>query len=39
MLTRDAVTKSATLKELYAALAANIDDEDERKAFLKGFDL
>ena len=39
ILIKDAVNQSATLKELYASLASHIDDEDERKAFLKGIDL
>jgi serine/threonine-protein kinase len=39
ILIKDAVHKSATLKELYASLAAHIDDEDERRDFLKGIDL
>ena len=39
ILIKDAVNKSATLKELYLSLASHIDDEDERKAFLKTVDL
>jgi serine/threonine protein kinase len=35
VLIKDAVSKSASLRELYTSLAVHIDDEDERKAFLE----
>jgi serine/threonine-protein kinase len=38
MLTRDAATKSSSLRELYTSLAANIDSEEERQAFLAMMD-
>jgi serine/threonine protein kinase len=38
MLTRDAATKSSSLRELYTALATNIDSEEERQAFLAMMD-
>ncbi len=34
MLIKDAVSQSASLRELYTSLAAHIDDEGERRAFL-----
>jgi serine/threonine-protein kinase len=34
VLIKDAAGKSGNLKELYAQLAAHIDSEDERRAFL-----
>jgi serine/threonine-protein kinase len=38
MLTRDAATRSSSLRELYTSLAANIDSEEERQAFLAMMD-
>jgi serine/threonine-protein kinase len=38
MLTKDAATKSSSLRELYTSLAANIDSEEERRAFLAMMD-
>lgn len=35
VLIKDAVTKSASLRELYTSLAVHIDDEAERRAFLE----
>ena len=38
MLTKDAATRSSSLRELYTALATNIDSEEERQAFLEMMD-
>ena len=38
VLIKDAVGKSASLRELYTSLAAHIDDEEERRAFLAEFE-
>jgi serine/threonine-protein kinase len=37
ILIKDAANKSGNLKELYSQLAAHIDSEEERRAFLASF--